>query len=72
MCPFADRRWTLTGDHSPWYRRGTRLSAGKPADGSGVIVGLRDALLRVAADRFRVIRPRRGYGRPELALQDAP
>ena len=51
MLPFApDWRWTLTGDHSPWYPRTRLFRQAKPGDWSGVIVGLRDALLRVAAD----------------------
>jgi tetratricopeptide (TPR) repeat protein len=48
MLPFSpDWRWTLTGDHSPWYPRMRLFRQAKPGDWSGVIVSLRDAL-RVA------------------------
>jgi hypothetical protein len=48
MLPFSpDWRWTLTGDHSPWYPRMRLFRQAKPGDGSGVIASLRDAL-RVA------------------------
>jgi len=48
MLPFSpDWRWTLTGDHSPWYPRMRLFRQAKPGDWSGVIASLRDAL-RVA------------------------
>jgi tetratricopeptide (TPR) repeat protein len=48
MLPFSpDWRWTLTGDHSPWYPRMRLFRQAKPSDWSGVIASLRDAL-RVA------------------------
>jgi tetratricopeptide (TPR) repeat protein len=48
MLPFSpDWRWTLTGDHSPWYPRMRLFRQAKPGDWSSVIVSLRDAL-RVA------------------------
>jgi len=49
MLPFSpDWRWTLTGDHSPWYPRMRLFRQAKAADWPGVIASLRDALLRVA------------------------
>jgi tetratricopeptide (TPR) repeat protein len=48
MLPFSpDWRWTLTGDHSPWYPRMRLFRQAKPGDWSGVIASLHDAL-RVA------------------------
>jgi len=48
MLPFSpDWRWTLTGDHSPWYPRMRLFRQAKPGDWPGVIASLRDAL-RVA------------------------
>jgi ADP-heptose:LPS heptosyltransferase len=45
MLPFSpDWRWTLTGDHSPWYPRMRLFRQAKPGDWSGVIASLRDAL----------------------------
>ena len=38
MLPFSpDWRWTLTGDHSPWYPRTRLFRQAKPGDWSGVI-----------------------------------
>src|SRR5262249_24036877 len=45
MLPFSpDWRWTLTGDHSPWYPRMRLFRQAKPGDWPGVIASLRDAL----------------------------
>jgi tetratricopeptide (TPR) repeat protein len=44
MLPFSpDWRWTLTGDHSPWYPRMRLFRQAKPGDWSAVIASLRDA-----------------------------
>ena len=51
MLPFSpDWRWTLTGDHSPWYPRMRLFRQATPGDWPGVIATLRDALSRVATD----------------------
>jgi tetratricopeptide (TPR) repeat protein len=49
LLPFApDWRWTLTGDHSPWYPRTRLFRQRAPGDWTGVVETVREALRREA------------------------
>jgi hypothetical protein len=50
LLPFSpDWRWTLAGDHSPWYPNVRLFRQRAPGDWPGVIAAVYDALQRVAA-----------------------
>jgi len=49
LLPFApDWRWTLTGDHSPWYPQARLLRQPSVDDWASVVASLRDALAGLA------------------------
>ena len=50
LLPFTpDWRWTLEGEHSPWYPRTRLFRQSAPAQWKDVIEAVRDALLRVTS-----------------------
>jgi ADP-heptose:LPS heptosyltransferase len=50
MLPFApDWRWTLTGEHSPWYPQARLLRQPTLGDWRNVVANLRDALASFTA-----------------------
>jgi hypothetical protein len=51
LLPFSpDWRWTLTGEHSPWYPQMRLFRQSNPGDWDGVIEDVRQALVRLASD----------------------
>jgi tetratricopeptide (TPR) repeat protein len=51
LLPFSpDWRWTLTGEHSPWYPQVRLFRQSSPGDWPGVIETVRQALLRIASN----------------------
>ena len=51
LLPFSpDWRWTLTGEHSPWYPQMRLFRQSSPGDWTAVIAAVREVLLRIASN----------------------